>query len=65
MTDPFTSASATYREAMTLPHKSGVAFEVFRRPSGFLTKLAWGAVNALVGGVCIIAVVALLIGLSK
>lgn len=65
MTDPFTRASAQYREAMILPHKTGAAFEVHRRPAGIWTKLFWGGVNALVGGVCIIAICALLIGFAK
>ena len=65
MTDPFTRASAQYREAMTLPHKSGPAFELHRRPSGILSKLFWGAMNALFGGVCIFGVCALLIGFWK
>lgn len=63
--DPFTNASPQYREARTLPHKTGAAFEIMRRPSGFLTKLFWGAVNALIGGVCLIALCTLLVGLSR
>lgn len=65
MTDPFTRASAQYREAMILPHKSGAAFEVRRRPAGLWTKLLWGGVNALFGGVLLVAIITLIIGVSR
>lgn len=46
-------------------HKSGVAFQVMPRPAGIWTKLFWGGVNTLVGGVLLVAVAALLIGFSR
>lgn len=62
MTDPFTSATAPYIAAMQFPHRTGPAFEVYRRKSRWAGPILRGLVSAVFGGATLFLITVILIG---